>query len=41
MKQHEAIARIKQDLLNLIMLRERNFFLKADDSERIKQGGEI
>ncbi len=36
MELSETIAQTTQDLLNLIMLRERDFFLKSD--LRIKKG---
>ena len=35
----ETIAQITQDLLNLIMLRERDFFLKSDNSEENRAKG--
>ncbi len=37
-KPHEAIAQITQDLLNLIMLRERDFFLNSPEQiEKLKE----
>ncbi len=37
MEPHKTIARITQYLLNIIMLRERDFFLKAMIQKKIRQ----